>query len=65
MDELFGEAGFATADLSLKARIEREIGLTALLGGDETEQPYGLWAEKSRNPEDHTQEQVEKKELEE
>lgn len=34
-DELFGEAGFAQADLTLKQRIEREIGLTALLYGDE------------------------------
>jgi hypothetical protein len=35
MDELFGEAGFAQADLDRKARIEREIGLTQLLDGDE------------------------------
>lgn len=35
MDELFGEAGFAQADLTLKQRIEREIGLTALLYGDD------------------------------
>jgi hypothetical protein len=35
MDELFGEVGFAHADLATKARIEREIGLTALLGIDE------------------------------
>ncbi|KAF2773918.1 putative MFS monosaccharide transporter [Teratosphaeria nubilosa] len=34
MDEIFGEVGFAHADLALKARIEREIGLTALLGDD-------------------------------
>jgi len=32
MDELFGEAGFAEADRALKQRIEREIGLTALIG---------------------------------
>ena len=32
MDELFGEVGFAAADLSTKARIEREVGLTDLLG---------------------------------
>ena len=35
MDELFGEVGFAQADVSLKARIEREIGLTALLGDED------------------------------
>ncbi|CAD0091454.1 unnamed protein product [Aureobasidium vineae] len=34
MDELFGDAGFAEADLALKAKIERDIGLTALLYGD-------------------------------
>ncbi|KAF4119783.1 transporter [Geosmithia morbida] len=31
MDELFGEAGHAQADADLKERIERDIGLTALL----------------------------------
>jgi hypothetical protein len=35
MDELFGDAGFAEADLALKTRIERDIGLTALLYGEE------------------------------
>lgn len=35
MDELFGEVGFAQDDLAVKAGIEREIGLTALLGGEE------------------------------
>ncbi|KAL4800779.1 general substrate transporter [Aspergillus venezuelensis] len=35
MDEIFGQVGFAREDLERKARIEREIGLTALLGGDE------------------------------
>lgn len=35
MDELFGEVGFAAADEKLKARIEREVGLTALLGEDD------------------------------
>lgn len=34
MDELFGDAGFAEADQALKSRIERDIGLTALLYGD-------------------------------
>ncbi|KAL4864789.1 hypothetical protein BDV12DRAFT_175634 [Aspergillus spectabilis] len=34
MDELFGEVGFAQDDLERKARIEREIGLTALLNGE-------------------------------
>ncbi|KAH0312934.1 putative MFS monosaccharide transporter, partial [Aureobasidium melanogenum] len=46
MDELFGDAGFAEADLALKAKIERDIGLTALLYGDEepttTEKVGGL-----------------------
>ncbi|THY45631.1 putative MFS monosaccharide transporter [Aureobasidium pullulans] len=35
MDELFGDAGFAQADLALKQRIEKDIGLTALLYGDD------------------------------
>lgn len=35
MDELFGEVGFAHADLQTKARIERDIGLTALLGDED------------------------------
>lgn len=39
MDELFGDAGFAEADLALKAKIERDIGLTALLYGDEEPTP--------------------------
>lgn len=36
MDELFGsgDARFAAEDLARKERIEREIGLTALLNGD-------------------------------
>lgn len=47
MDELFGEAGFAEADLSLKQRIEREIGLTSLLYGDAEGNVDGT-AEKSK-----------------
>ena len=35
MDELFGEVGFAAADGARKERIERDIGLTALLDGDD------------------------------
>ncbi|KAL2812569.1 general substrate transporter [Aspergillus cavernicola] len=35
MDELFGSVGLAQADAERKARIEREIGLTALLEGGE------------------------------
>lgn len=36
MDELFGATGMATEDAKLKERIEREIGLLALLGeGDQ------------------------------
>ncbi|KAJ9300237.1 hypothetical protein DTO271G3_2354 [Paecilomyces variotii] len=34
MDELFGSTGMAAEDAALKARIEREIGLLALLGED-------------------------------
>lgn len=34
MDELFGSTGMAVEDAALKARIEREIGLLALLGED-------------------------------
>jgi hypothetical protein len=47
MDELFGDAGFAEADQALKTRIERDIGLTALLYGNmepmmtETTNPKG------------------------
>jgi len=36
MDELFGEVGFAQADKERKERIERDIGLTALLDGSDT-----------------------------
>ncbi|GAB1732639.1 hypothetical protein NU195Hw_g8621t1 [Hortaea werneckii] len=39
MDELFGSGGFAQRDLEMKNRIEREIGLTALLGYDNHESP--------------------------
>lgn len=35
MDELFGEVGFASADQDRKTRIEHEIGLTALLSGED------------------------------
>lgn len=34
MDEIFGSTGIAAEDSILKARIEREIGLLALLGED-------------------------------
>jgi MFS family permease len=37
MDILFGEAGFAQADLALKQKIERDIGLTALVFGSDDE----------------------------
>lgn len=33
MDEIFGEVGFAQADLARKEKIERDLGLTALLDG--------------------------------
>ena len=44
MDELFGEVGFAQADIARKQAIEDRIGLTALLNGgpsspDSTEKP--------------------------
>lgn len=35
MDELFGEAGLSQADIQRKEAIEREIGLTAILNGEE------------------------------
>ncbi|KAL1997629.1 hypothetical protein VTN02DRAFT_1234 [Thermoascus thermophilus] len=35
MDELFGSTGMAAEDARLKERIEREIGLLALLGEDD------------------------------
>lgn len=34
-DEIFGDAGLAHADNERKEKIERDIGLTALLGGDD------------------------------
>lgn len=36
MDELFGAVGYAQADLARKEKIEHDIGLTALLEGDES-----------------------------
>lgn len=36
MDELFGSPGFAQADKERKEKIERDIGLTALLDGADT-----------------------------
>lgn len=36
MDELFGTAGLSQADTDRKAKIERDIGLTALLNGEES-----------------------------
>ncbi|GAB7365028.1 hypothetical protein MBLNU230_g5809t1 [Neophaeotheca triangularis] len=39
MDELFGAVGFAQDDLARKERIEREIGLTALLDGEDITDP--------------------------
>lgn len=36
MDELFGEAGFAQEDSDRREKIERDIGLHALLNGEET-----------------------------
>lgn len=36
MDELFGSTGVAAADEERKRRIEREIGLLALLGEDDS-----------------------------
>lgn len=60
MDELFGAAGFAAADLQLKADIERRIGLTALLGeGDDEVLGY------EKGKADQGEELVEKKDLSE
>ncbi|KAF7712316.1 MFS-type Sugar/inositol transporter [Penicillium ucsense] len=39
MDELFGATGMAIADEERKSRIEREIGLLALLGADDSPEP--------------------------
>lgn len=62
MDELFGsgEASFAQRDAELKHSIELEIGLLALLGGDDPA-PLG-YSEKTKAV-DEDQEQVEKKSL--
>lgn len=35
MDEIFGEVAFAQEDLARKQTIENDIGLTALLNGEE------------------------------
>lgn len=35
MDEVFGTAGLSQADTDRKERIERDIGLTALLNGED------------------------------
>jgi hypothetical protein len=45
MDEIFGTTGIAAEDAAIKLRIEREIGLLALLG-----------EESSLSEEDHTKE---------
>ena len=37
MDELFGTVGLSQADADLKEKIERDIGLTALLNGEDIE----------------------------
>lgn len=58
MDELFGEVGFAHADLELKAKIERDIGLTSLLGGEEPEKETG---EKVESVEERSGEIIEEK----
>lgn len=42
MDELFGEVGFAQADLARKQKIENDIGLTALLNGGSAADAPGL-----------------------
>ncbi|KAJ5550586.1 hypothetical protein N7535_001471 [Penicillium sp. DV-2018c] len=41
MDELFGSVGLAAADTGRKARIEREIGLLALVGVEPAEEKHG------------------------
>ena len=35
MDELFGSVGFAAQDKDLRAKIESDVGLLLLLGGEE------------------------------
>lgn len=50
MDELFGEVGFAAADSQRKEKIERDIGLTALLNGGDL--PLDALTEKSDSKSD-------------
>ena len=62
MDEIFGEVGFAHADMSTKARIEREIGLTALLGDEERNASIiGPGEKRMEKIDDNSEELVEKK----
>ncbi|KAJ5691920.1 Major facilitator superfamily domain general substrate transporter [Penicillium macrosclerotiorum] len=42
MDELFGTSGMAAADAARKERIEREIGLLALVGVESADEKTGL-----------------------
>lgn len=60
MDELFGsgDARFAAEDLARKQRIERDIGLTALLHGDDSGNQSD---EKISGSETHDHEFVEKR----
>lgn len=41
MDELFGSSGIAAADTGRKERIEREIGLLALVGMEPADEKHG------------------------
>lgn len=41
MDELFGSTGLAAADSERKHRIEREIGLLALVGAEPSDEKHG------------------------
>lgn len=40
MDELFGSVGLAAADSGRKERIEREIGLLALVGAEPSDEKH-------------------------
>lgn len=51
MDELFGAAGIAAADATRKHRIEKELGLLALVGVESSEEEKG--AETVENREEY------------
>ena len=60
MDELFGEVGFAQADAERKAKIERDIGLTALLNGEDPPSAESVHETKEGDSGDNKAEPAEK-----